>query len=84
MRSPSELKTEGGSDLHLPPGYFLDEPTFDRLDAETRRLQEAETRLTAENNSFRSTASSWHPGWYTAAGIILSGFALGWYAHAHL
>lgn len=79
MRSPSTLKTDGGSELRLPPGYFLDEPTYDKLDAETKRLQDAEVRLTAENKSMRQSLSGWQPGWYIIAGFVVSGVALGWY-----
>ncbi len=61
VRSNSTLKTEKGAELHLPPGYFLDEPTWDARDAEMRRLQELETRLKAENKSLRADTgtSSW-------------------------
>jgi hypothetical protein len=55
LKSPSQLKTEKGSELKLPPGYFLDEKTWQERDLEMRRLQEQETRLGAENKSLRNS-----------------------------
>lgn len=73
IKSPSELKTEKGSDLQLPPGYFLDEQTWQERDLELKRLQTQETRLVAENKSLRESAS--YPPWMTvligAAGVAL-------------
>lgn len=79
MRSGSMCKTDGGTELTLPPGYFVDEPTHDVVDAEVKRLQDAETRLTAENASFRKSAASWQPGWVTLASVLAGGIALGVY-----
>jgi hypothetical protein len=84
MRSSSTLRTDGGSELRLPPGYFMDEPTYDKLDAETRRLQDAELRLTVENKSLRKSASGWQPGWYTIAGFVATSLVAGWYLHDHI
>lgn len=84
MRTPSHVVTDGGSDLRLPPGYFLDEPTHDKVDAEVRRLQDAETRLTAENQSMRKSLDGWQPGFYTLAIAAASAIVLGWYAHDKL
>lgn len=84
IHSASSLHTDGGSDLRLPPGYFLDEPAHDRLDTEMRRLQDAETRLGAENTSLRASTQGWQPGWYTVAGIIATSLAAGWYLHDKL
>ncbi len=56
IKSPSTLKTEKGSELQLPPGYFLDEKTWQERDLELKRAQEARTRLTAENESLRKSA----------------------------
>lgn len=79
LASASAVHTDGGADLRLPPGYFLDEPSWTKLNTETRRLQDAETRLNAENRSFRASASSWQPGWITLATALGGGIALGWY-----
>lgn len=84
MRSPSTVHTDGGSDLKLPPGYFMDEPTYDKLDAETKRLQDAELRLTVENKSMRQSLAGWQPGWYLLAGFALTSLAAGWYLHDKL
>lgn len=57
LRSPSELVTEKGSRLALPPGYFLDENTWADRDAELKAAQEARVRLAAENASMRKSLS---------------------------
>lgn len=84
LQTPSTVHTDGGTDLRLPPGYFLDEGTHDKVDLEMKRLQDAETRLKAENTSLRKTVSDWQPGWYTLAIAIAGGVALGWYANSKL
>lgn len=57
LKSPSEVTTQKGSHLTLPPGYFLDERTWQERDAELKRLQEDETRKKAENESLRKSAT---------------------------
>lgn len=84
LRSSAHVQTEGGSDLRLPPGYYLDEPNWHKLDDEVRRLQEQETRLAAENKSLRSTVSSWQPGWKTLLGVLVTGIGTGIYLHSKL
>lgn len=84
IETPSTLTSEGGSVLKLPPGYFFDEPSFLTVDREFRRLQTAETRLTAENASMKQSLGSWQPGWWTLAGVFVGGCALGWYVHEKL
>lgn len=84
MRTPSTLTTESGNTRQLPPGYFLDEETYGKLDTEVRRLQEQETRLVAENRSLRKTLSSWRPGWVVVMSAVVGGVALGVYAHSKL
>jgi hypothetical protein len=64
----------------LPPGRFLAEPTWVRLDDEVRRLQDAEVRLTAANASLRKDAAGWRPGWKSLASAVLVGVALGAWA----
>lgn len=58
LRTPSRCATDGGSVLSLPPGYFLTEATYSALDADLRRLGDAETRLKAENASLRQATVS--------------------------
>lgn len=82
LRSPSHLVTTGGSSLDLPVGYFLDESTHDKLDVELRRLQTAETRLTAENKSLRSSAD--HAPLYAVMIAVAAGIALGVYVDRKL
>lgn len=80
LKTPSSARTDGGTNLRLPPGYFLDETSWAKLDAETRRLQERETRLKAENESLRKSARSISFGWYALAGAFVLGASLGAYA----
>lgn len=84
VHSPSTLTTDGGSLLRLPPGYFLDEPTWDVLDTEITRLQDVETRLTAENEALRDAVSrSPLPGWRTltlVGGALAAGIGIGVWA----
>jgi hypothetical protein len=82
--TPAHLTTTGGTDLQLPPGYYLPEPAWDAMDAEMRRLQDAETRLTAENGSLKASASGWQPGWKTLLTVVVLGAAGGWYLHDKL
>lgn len=82
--SASSVRTDGGTDLRLPPGYFLDEPTWSMLDAETKRLQTVETKLRAENSALRVDVAGWQPGWYTVLIAVAGGGAIGWYLHDRL
>lgn len=77
LKSPSEVRTARGSELRLPPGYFLPEPTWAKLDNEIRRLQEAETRLKAENESLRAVPSTSWGSWTLAAGALAGGILIG-------
>lgn len=65
--------TPGGADLTLPPGYYLSEPAYDKVDAEVRRLQDAETRLTAENGALKHDVERGSSWWVVAAGIVSAG-----------
>lgn len=78
------LTTPGGADLNLPPGYYLDEGSWLRLDAEVRRLQDQETRLTAEVASFTHSASGWRPPWWLLASAALVGAVAGYEAEHYL
>lgn len=65
-----------GLSVELPPGYYLAEPAWRKLDLELHRLQEQETRLAAENDVFRKHASS-GLGWKGTLLIAGSAFAAG-------
>lgn len=65
--------------IELSTGYFMDEPTYSKLDVEMKRLQDAETRLKAENMSLKQSAAGWQPGPLTLATAFLAGVALGVY-----
>jgi nitrate reductase NapE component len=68
IKVPSVLKTEKGTELPLPPGWFLDEQSWQERDLEMRRLQEQETRLNAENESLRKSAVDDYP--WLATGVV--------------
>jgi hypothetical protein len=59
LKSPSTVTTEKGNTLKLPPGYFLDERAWQERDLELKQAQEARTRLKAENESLRKSASEY-------------------------
>jgi hypothetical protein len=72
--SPMHCLTDGGTVLELEPGVHVPEVSWEKLDAEIRRLQEAETRLTAERDSYRKSASG---RTWTLRGIVAGAFAAG-------
>lgn len=64
----------------LPQGtHVLAPPAWDKLDLELHRLQDAETRLTAENTYMRNRVKGWTPGWKTLATTMLTSIATGIY-----
>lgn len=69
--------------IELPAGRFMDEPTWLAVDAEFHRLQDAETRLGAENASLRDTAKDWQPGWKLLAVTFAAGIVGGALAYRH-
>lgn len=86
MRDATTLTKPDGVQYLLPPGHFYDEPTWQGLDSEVRRLQDSDTRLKAENQSLRGSLASWQPGWLTIttaflAGAVAVGSGYYWYEH---
>ena len=75
LKSPSTVETEKGSKLKLPPGYFLDERSWQERDLEMRRLQMQETRLKAENKSLRESVTEYP--WLATGVVGLFGVAFG-------
>jgi hypothetical protein len=68
--SSATIITDRASVVRVPPGRYIPEPLFQKHDADMRRLQDAETRLTAENTELKKPAPrgwSWVVGF--AAGI---------------
>lgn len=76
LKTPSEVHTQGGTNLTLPPGYFMDEPTFDEKNAEMKRLQEQETRLGVENQSLRKSARKSPWDWRIVSAAFAAGCAV--------
>ncbi len=69
-----------GKSYLIPQGsHILDPDAWGKIDAELIRLQDQETRLTAENQSFRNSADEWRPGWVTIAAVLGGGLILGSY-----
>jgi hypothetical protein len=77
IKSPSTLTTEKGSTLRLPPGYFLDEPTWKDKDAHVRAVEDDLTRKNAENASLRKSASKQWFDWKVVVAAAAAGFAAG-------
>ncbi len=71
--TPSKVITQKGTNLDLPPGYYLSEPQWDKLDLEVKRLQTQETRLKAENKSLKSSSSNT----WLVLGLVVGAFAGG-------
>lgn len=84
--SNSSLRTDTSPDVEvrLPPGWFVDEGTWARIDAEQRRLQDAEHRLAAENRVLRDRFDEWQPGWLVIGTVLAVGLAGGIYLGAKL
>lgn len=79
------LEAPNGRSYFLPVGtHILDGLKWQSVDDELRRLQEAEVRLRAENESLRETASSWQPGWKVLLGTLVVGLAGGAYLGSKL
>lgn len=74
---PVTIHSDDGDELRLPPGFFRDEPSHERWESELERLQETETRLSAENESLRESAREWRPSWHTLVGALALGIAGG-------
>lgn len=84
VATPWTLTLSNGSAFTMPPAYILPDAVWNDLDAEMKRLQDEDTRLTSENQSLTTSLSSWQPGWKTLAVAVIGGVALGWYAHSKL
>jgi nitrate reductase NapE component len=79
LKSPSKVETEKGSKLELPPGYFLDEKTWQERDATFKKAQEDATRFKAENESLRKSAKDDYP-WLATGVVGAFGVAVGIFA----
>jgi hypothetical protein len=80
FESAFHYKSQGGSEGDLGSGYYVDDTTWKKIDADVKATQDLQTRLLAENASMRKTLASWQPGWYVLAVAAISGITLGWVA----
>lgn len=69
--SPAQCITDKGSEFEIPPGVHMDLSLWARLDIETKRLQEVEVRLSAENKSLKEQFGKSGAGLGLVAGVIL-------------
>lgn len=65
--------------ITLPPGRFLDEGSWQSIDADKRSVDDALTRALAENKSLRASAATYRPGWVVITSTLITGIALGIY-----
>lgn len=77
LKSPSTVTTDKGATLRLPPGYFLDEPTWTEKDAHMRAVEDELTRKNAENASLRKSASKQWFDWKVVVAAAVAGFSAG-------
>jgi hypothetical protein len=73
--------------LYVVPknSHILIGSKWDELDREMFRLQEAETRLIAENQSLRKSQDGWKPGWVITTVVALGTvIATGWYIQSKI
>lgn len=70
FEGPITVITSEGQAITLPAGVFLTAPAFAKVDAEVIRLQEAETRLRAENASLLASLET--PKWIAIASGALA------------
>lgn len=78
LKTAATCTTEAGSIVILPPGVHLEQSMWDQLDRETARLQELETRLTAENKSLKESLTSGDDNIALVSGFLL-GISLGYF-----
>lgn len=76
------LRADAGQEMRVPAGCYLPAPTYAAVDAEMRRVQSESTRLAAENESLRESASQSPWGWGTLA-TIATALAVGVAAGAY-
>lgn len=77
------LVAPNGTRYTLPVGtHILDGTSWQNLDLEVKRLQDVETRLTAENKSLKGSAQRDAPGWGTAAVLLTLAIIAGGTFHA--
>ena len=76
LLEPATVVRDGEPIARLDAGdWLVPGARWNWLDAELRRLQEAETRLEAENESMRDSLRSRQSTWYWVAGAFATGLA---------
>lgn len=64
----------------LPPGHFVDNVEWQKLDAAIVDRDKTIARLKAENDVYKKNADTWSPGWKTLVGAVVTGISVGVYA----
>jgi hypothetical protein len=54
FQSAAVCTTEEGSEVAVPPGVYLAQETYDRIEAEYKKSQDRVTRLEAENTALKN------------------------------
>lgn len=65
--------------VQLDIGYYMNLAAYEKLDGALVRLQDAETRLQAENARLRETVMRWQPGWKLLTTALVAGVVAGLY-----
>lgn len=75
--TPAQCMTEGGAEVNIEPGRYLPESDWERLEKDYKAMENDNTRLVAENKSYKGSQSVL--GWKSALGALLIGAALGYW-----
>ena len=75
--TPVTCEAPNGATIDLDPGRYIPEDQWLDLDSEIKRLQDSETRLTAENKELQKPDPT---PWKLVLGATLLGIAAGAYA----
>lgn len=78
FKTPAVCTTEGGATVDLTPGRYIPEKSWQTHEKEWIKLENSNTRLTAENKVLRKKESA--VGWKTLSTALLAGILIGHYA----
>lgn len=78
LRSAATVETDGGTRLRLSPGFVLVPPDkWEAMDLQVQGLENDRTRLTAENESLKTSLRQSRPPWLWIGTALAAGFAAG-------